>query len=79
MGGSGLAYDSNFPLHPQCIQNFFFKKYIKKKKKKKKEENSRENDFTTLRVTKFFFPFQLYFSSISIYLSCGLKFSFLSY
>ena len=37
MGGSGLAYDSNFPLHPQCIQNFFFKKYIKKKKKKKKE------------------------------------------
>ena len=78
MGGSGLAYDSNSLLHPQCIQNFFFKNILKKKKKKK-EENSRENDFTTLRVTKFFFPFQLYFSSISIYLSCGLTFSFLSY
>ena len=71
MGGSGLAYDSNSPLHPQCIQNFFFLNILKKKKKKK-EENSRENDFTTLRVTKLFFPFQLYFSSISIYLSCGL-------
>ena len=34
MGGSGLAYDSNSPLHLQCIQNFF-KNILKKKKKKK--------------------------------------------
>ena len=32
MGGSGLAYDSNSPLHLQCIQNFF-KNILKKKEK----------------------------------------------